>query len=300
MLGNNGNFELNGEGGVNLDYQSQGDCANVYVFDGSVAVGYVRDGDTIVGTSVFNANQFLLPDSPHGTVPTETTPEYDIYHSGSICMPDSGIGLEITWWTPRAPGDTSDFAVCGVQVYTYGGEPQSDVSIALATDWDIPSDYGSDNEAGHDAGYRMVYQRGIGWGCQDNSDRYGAQAYIGYRKHGECGIKSVDPANAFTEDNQLYVWPQSGFIPEELYLLMQRSGYDHYGGITDQHAITTFTNSLDLYPVDTLSFYVALVTIREGSIYQLRNAVTRAFAWFDDHVASMRVAVQKARAKQLV
>lgn len=286
IVGNNGDFGKRGQGRANLDYAAHGDCdpgADIYVYDGAPVIGYIRGSDTTAATAIFNANGFILPDNAKPTLPTVTTAEYDVYKSGTLITPDSAVAVEMAWWAPKA-GDSCGFVINAMQVYNYSGQPQDNISVALVSDWDIPSTSGAENGSGYDQTRRLVFQQGIGFGCQDNYDRYGGPAYIGSRRYDECAISAAAPRNAFVEDNSIYVWPQSGFRTQELYQLMQRQGYDDLPYDVDAHALMTFSNDVDLAVGDTIFFYTILATTRNG-LFDLRSNVDKGVKWFYDHVA---------------
>jgi photosystem II stability/assembly factor-like uncharacterized protein len=286
IVGNNGDFGKQGHGGVNLDYASHGDCdptAIIYLFDGSPVIGYERGGDTVVATAIYDVGDFILPDLPNPTVPTQTTPEYDVYESGTIITPDSAVALEMTWWSPKS-ADSCNFVISRMRIYSYSGAPQDSISIGIVADWDIPSQSQVDNLSGYDAVRKLVYLEGTGYGCQNNEHRYGGQAYLGSRHFDECML-SGSPRNLLTVDNMVYVWPQGAFRHDQLYQLMQESGPDVLSYQVDASALLTFSNDISLAANDTIYFYSVLVTVRDGSANSLASSVDKASGWFNAHVA---------------
>lgn len=286
IVGNNGDFGKQGKQRVNLDYATHGDCdptASIYLFDGGPVIGYVNGSDTTVATAIYDVGDFILPDLGNPTVPTQTTSEYDMYESGTIITPDSGVALEMTWWSPKAT-DSCNFVICGMRIYSYSGASQDNISMGIVADWDIPSDNQAENWSGYDITRKLVYLQGTGYGCQNNEDRYGGQAYLGSRHYDDCALTST-VRNLTALDNMIYVWPQGGFRHDQLYELMQESGEHDLSYQVDASCIITFSNDVDLAVDDTVYFYAILATLRNGSITEFRNSVDKARAWFENHVA---------------
>jgi hypothetical protein len=290
-VGNNGNFALNGADGYTLDYSLSGDCdptATIYAFDGSPIIAYIDDqGDTAAYASIFNSQPFLLVDSLKPTVPVETTEDYDVFQTGTFVTPDSNLALEVVWWAPKRV-DSCAFVIQRLQLYSFDGQAHSGLRIGEAIDWDIPSDYSAVNHGGYESSHHLVYQYGVEedyTGCQRNDDRYGGMAFLGAYLNDSCQFQTPQPDGALVESNATYIYPTSGFIPQELYQLMGRAGYNVYADYEDIHSIMVYYRNYTLGGNDTLTIFTALATVENGSLTQLYQNVDKAQQWMYGHVA---------------
>jgi photosystem II stability/assembly factor-like uncharacterized protein len=290
VLSNYGNYGKQGKGNVNLDYVGSGDCdgsANVYVYDGSPVIGYVRGNDTIVSYSIFGNQRLRLVDKDEPTVPTENTGEYEVFRTGTFVTRDSTVGVELIWYAPQQ-SDSCEFVIRELKIYSFDGEMHSGLTIGDAIDWDVPSDGWADNYGGYDEQRRMVYQQGVELdyqGCQFNDERFGAISFIGVLESGAPFINtSMQIHGAYVEDNALYVWPQSGFDPTELYTMMQDPGYRSISFWTDAHMVMTYYNDYAVDSEDTLSIFTLLTTVKTGTLSSLLSNVDKAKEWFSTHL----------------
>ena len=184
IVSNTGNFGKEGLGGVNLDYHAAGDCdptADIYIYDGSVVIGYVRDGnDTVVnfsifGTSYLDSNGFV----PVGDYsPTADSGYYHVFRSSKFVTHDSLIALEIDWYAPTFQPDTCSFVLQRIQTYLNDTTKPAPASIRIGevVDFNVPADTGYRNHSGFDYPYQLIYQQGSeesGDGCQPNDSRWG-------------------------------------------------------------------------------------------------------------------------------
>ncbi len=290
MVANDGNF-ADGTDGYTLDYSLSGDCdpyATIYAYDGSPVVAYITDqGDTAAYTSIFNRQPFLLVDSRNPTVPVQTTDDYDIFETGTFVTPDSNLALEAIWWAPKN-ADSCPFVIQRLSLYSFDGQPHAGLKIGEIVDWDIPTDYYSYNFGGFDAGQHLIYQQGIEgdyMGCQSNDTRFGGMAFLGAYVNDTCQFQSPQPFGAFVESNNIYVYPNGGFVPQELYENMGRAGYSVYAEYEDVHSVMVYYSNYSLGSNDTLTIFTALTTVHDGSRSQLLTNVDQARSWMFNHVA---------------
>jgi len=302
-VANNGNFGHLGAGKVNMDYVDAGDCdtlADVYLYDGSPVVGYVKDGDTIAsfsifGTSYLNQNGFV-PVGEH--TPVADSGAYYIFRSGTFVTHDSLIAVEKTWYAPKDNLDSCSFVIECIEVYLYDtlATPPTSVRLGEAIDWDIPSDSFADNSSGFDYKYNLIYQQGCEYdmaGCQLNDNRFGGINFLDAYKNGmpldslsPAGPFQAKPYGAYSHDNSTHVYPFSGFVPETLYTYMGYSGYVISDSTcSDLYSFVTFDNSLELTPADTYFFYVGIVSHRNGNINDFLQEVNASGEWYCDHIA---------------
>jgi photosystem II stability/assembly factor-like uncharacterized protein len=294
IVGTNGNFGNQGHGKVNMDYASFGDCdslnpnAWIYVYGGSPVICYIDGNDTIANWTIWGKDSFNLVDDRNQPVPTVVTSEYEVYESGTFVTCDSTIALEKTWWAPQPP-DTGQFVIQCLRLYSYDGLSHSGLAIGEAIDWDIPSDNNVDNNGGFYAGEKLVYLQGLesdGMGCQPNDHRFGGQAFIGFSVNDTCSIDTTsEPHGAYTISNEVYVWPNNGFVASQLYEKMQETGYSAYPTAVDQSIIMTYFAGYNLNDDDTLYVYSVIASVQNGTVDSLYENVQKAKQWFLDHVA---------------
>jgi hypothetical protein len=286
IVGNNGNFGKAGFGLYNLDYVLDGDCdgtAEIYLYDGSPVVTYIDGSDTVATWAIFGDLRFELVDDMRLPTPTITTADYDLYRTGTIVTVDSTIAIEKDWYAPKH-GDTCHFVIQRMALFPYDGAAHSGLTIGEIVDWDIPSASGASNTGGFTSS-GIVYCRGTGSGCQDNTDRYGGQAMLGFYVNDSCTyVGDTLPYGGYTGDNTIWVWPTGGFVESELYENMQVPGFSAVGYAVDQHAVMTYLNDFSLGSGDTLVVFSALMTVQSGTVDSLETYLDQARAWLAEHV----------------
>lgn len=290
VIGNNGNFGHTSYWAA-MDYSLSGDCdynAYLYLYDGSPVISYIDGDDTLAYMSIYGSQKLNPLELPNPTEPTQTTGDYDIYKSGTMIPFDKPtVAAEKTWWSPKHP-DTCTFVIQCLRVYSYDGSPHSGLTIGEVTDWDIPSDYWAENSGGYDSSYKMIYQQGAEYdysGCQYNNERFGAMALLGSYINSTCDLDtSSQPHGGYVQANSEYVWPTGGFVPGELYQMMQTSGYDINPAIVDLHSVLSYSTDYTLAPEDTLYIYTVLTTVKTGTVNDIRGNIDKAKQWFLDHV----------------
>ena len=291
IVGTNGNFGKQGQWGANLDYANFGDCQpweGIYVYDGSPVICYDDGSEIVAGWAIFGDDRFALVDDLKIPVPTVTTTDYDVFESGTFVTQDSALAIEKTWWAPRQ-GTECNFVIQQMRVYSYDGQTHTGLAIGEVIDLDIPSDGSSNNTGGYhyDGLDRMIYLRGTESdfsGCQLSTDRYGGQAWLGSYNNDSCSFSTDGPYGAYTADNNIWVYPNSGFVPSELYNNMQQAGFSSASTPVDQHMVMTFFANHTLDSQDTLSIYTALITVMEGDSTDLFASLDAAQAWFGAQV----------------
>jgi len=296
-VANTGNFGNMGIGRVNLDYVDYGDCdttANVYINDGSPVIGYIKGTDTIVNFSMFNTTYInengLTPLGNHS--PTADSGDYVIFESGRLVTHDSLIAVEKAWYAPQ-PSDSCNFVIERLIIYLNRDTTVTGLRTGEAIDWDIPSDSGFNNGSGFDPNRCLIYQFGGEYNqddtteCQDNDRRFGGIAFLDRYINGvrEQGL----PHGAYTADNATWVYPNQSFVPQELYTGMSDTGYTIYNSMhpdsqfVDLHTIMTFDTGLVLTPADTYIYYLALITMQDGTLSDLQNSTDMSKQWYLNH-----------------
>jgi len=285
-VGTNGNFGNQGIGGANMDFASSGDCNpgnSVYLYDGSPVILWEDGGQYFGYWSIFGQENFDLADDMKLPVPTIETSEYHVFESGTFITEDSSIALENTWWSPQDL-DSCNFIIRRTNYFSYDGSAHTGLTIGEAVDWDVPSASGSDNTGGFTSS-GIVYLRGTGSGCQDNTTRFGAQAMLGFFVNDSCGlVLNGSPYGAYTADNPTYVYPNGGFVASELYTNMQSPGYSADVNQVDQHAVVTYLNNFDLGSSDTLVVFSVLISLQSGTTGDLDAELAKAKIWLQNHL----------------
>jgi hypothetical protein len=300
-ISNTGNCGHEGIGKANLDFHADGDCdttALVYLFDGSPVIGYNVGSDTVVSFSIYGET-FT---DPHGFVPltphtaTLDSGAFEVFRSGTFVTPDSLIAVEKIWYAPAAV-DSCNFVIQCLLLWLTENTPLAELRIGEAIDWDIPADTGKENGSGFDSTRSLIYQFGAEYNqdnpteCQDNDDRFGGIALL---DHYVNGVRDTSPLfGAQTADNATYVDPAGGFLPAELYSRLSQSGYTLFASghpdsqFVDLHTLISFDNDLSLAFGDTVTYYLVLATIENGTIADLQSSIDAARAWFCNHISPL-------------
>ncbi|HOP07461.1 MAG TPA: hypothetical protein PLF13_09235 [candidate division Zixibacteria bacterium] len=299
MVGTNGNFGNQGRGGVNLDFFNCGDCdyvsaggwdsvpgdASVYLFDGSPIICWTDETDTVRCNYSMYGESYL---SDHGFYPMAHNEavnmgDYDLYESQFVTR-DSAIMLEQRWIIPTA-GDTCDFAMKHLRVYSNDGQTHAGLAIGDGMDWDIPSDSGSWNSSGFDMQRRFFYQRGVeisdslgdALECQDNDLRFGGAGILSIFENGE---EATSFHNMYSMDNYTQVYQFGYFENDSLWKYMgDIVGYSvSDSAAADLYTVFTYRWNYTLEPGDTVDVYTLYVTSKDGEA-DLLNRYDRAEGW---------------------
>jgi hypothetical protein len=308
-----GNMGDNYFGGVNMNFPqpspecdtsggilSRGD-ADIYLGDASPVIIRKPSANNYVASWSIFGNGFasehgfvaLGVSSPRGSF---TGVGYDGYNTGTFCTVDSLVKVEKTLWAPTGSADSCRFILQRMRIFPFtNGQSVSNLTIAEAFDWDIPSDSGLSGAAdigGTDPTRQLVYMRGFNSAdavvdCYDNSLRYGGAALIRMRTRGAgCTTQMYAGFNAA---NDTFVYPASGFVPEQIWNKMQTPGYSSEPRITDLHSMLVYKNATSsgwtLPANDTLTIWTAMAVVRPtgGTSAQaldtLKKEIDKAFAW---------------------
>jgi len=298
-VASNGNFGLQGEGGVNLDFFNYGDCdfvdpgvtdsvpgdASVYLFDGSPIICWMDETDTVRCNYSMFGEGYLSDHGyfPMGHVPPTDMGDYDLYQSSFVTR-DTGIMLEKNWIAPH-DGDTCEFMIEHLKIYVVDGATHAGLAIGEGMDWDIPSDSGSWNRSGFDNARKLIYQQGSeitdslgdALECQQNDLRYGGMALLSVL---ENGTQNNTYYNAYTQDNSTQVYPLGFFANDSLWKYMgDNMGFSTSDSVdADLNMVWTFRWNYTLTPTDTLEVYKLFVTSKDGEADFL-NKVDKGIAW---------------------
>jgi photosystem II stability/assembly factor-like uncharacterized protein len=272
--------------GYTLDYGIQGDCAWLYLYDGSPVIARYDGANYTLDYNMFSNNSFLR--SPYGaeTQPTVDSGAFQIFQTGTFTTQDATIALEKTWYAPKQ-SDSCNFMIQALKVYSWDGEAHGGLAIGEGLDWDVPGGNWVYNIGGSSDPARLIWQQGQGTGCIDDSRRFGGITMLGVRTTEACIDTTAEPSGAYTALNSVYVYPTGSFVPSETYTNMQQTGLvPNSIDSDDQHSMMTFFRNYNLGAQDTLWIYSALITIRNGTAADMENTAYKARVWLSDHVAT--------------
>ncbi len=301
---NTGQFGTGGSGqkGISMDYfYNPDECDTVnyipgdtrtYIYDGSIIVGGIVDGDTILSNQIFNQG-FLKESSIYPLTPTVgpvTQGIFQYWRSGTLTNHDTTLGMEISYYAPQVTqtwgsvaGKTwhadQQFITREFKVWSMDGLPHDSLAVGEVVDWDIPSDSGIYNGGGIDWSRRLLFTYGAEYNqddateCQDNDNRYGGMAFGYFKRFNSATNKwtIIDSAGygGYHELNSRYVY--TGWKDNELYANMAGASLPIFCDPdpcpslppADIHSVQTYTFDYDLQPNDTLTFYSVLATVRD-------------------------------------
>ncbi len=282
QVSNDGNAAAKGTANMTLDYALEGDCESKYLYDGGPVVVRRQGTEYVADYNIFNAGSFTRSVTGTPMTPTTDMGGYQIFSSGTFITADGHIALEQTWYAPQN-ADSCQFMITAIKVYSWAGVTDTNLYIGFLCDWDVPSEYESDNEGYVDATYKLLYQRGIGVGCDNNTFRYAGLAMLGIAWGDSC-MSGEQPHGAYVADNAQYVYPTGSLVPQELYNNMSQTGYSVFGEQSDLHSVITALGDYTLTPDDTLTFYMVLSTIRFGDADDLVDNILKARKWASNHI----------------
>jgi len=194
---------------------------------------------------------------------------------------DSTLEYSATWYAPKHP-DTSDVYIGQFSLYKGPKNPSGTVSglaVGYYVDWDVPSDTGSDNTAGTDAGRALVYQKGLY--SPPNENRWGGHS--AYRDDGDPIV------GGFVLDNPTYIYPNSGFENDTLWNWITSTGTGDYfaSDSTDDLSASILIYkgaSINGSNNDSLNFCVILAGQRDAAtVAGLQAAVDKGIAFMCAH-----------------
>jgi hypothetical protein len=253
---------------------------------------YLYDGHLIIGNSannlsysVFDANGAPTPSNPYGytyaatATTTHDSTTFTEYRkaSGKGYNRDTTIEFSEDWYASKHPA-LGNFYVGIFKVYKGPKNPSgsiSNLSIAYYTDWDVPSDSGSDNTASSDATRNAIIQRGAY--SAPNDLRYGATAV--WRHTGSI-------VGGWVLDNPTYIYPEVGYENDSVWNIMQLLSAGQYRLWTGQAddlsgAVLAYKGqTLNGAANDTLKFAVFIAGTRNStSAGTVAAALDSAKAW---------------------
>jgi M6 family metalloprotease-like protein len=282
-VNNMGSFGGQGLPNLSLDYGAQGDCAGSYLFDGSPLITYRNGSTDVANWNLYNRSSFRVAKTEQPMAPVADSGAYEIFRSGTFVTLDHTIAFEKTWYAPKQT-DTCNFMIQRLRIWSRDNLNHSGLSIGEAIDWDVPGGSGPLNTGGFDAGSRLIYLRGTGTGCQDDTRRFGGQTLIGMSNASGGIDTSKSPYGALTAGNEQYFYETGGFVASQAYSLTHQAGYSALPNAEDQFSLMTFVSSYTIGADDTLYIYSAMMTLRNGTINDLKATAAKAKRWSANHL----------------
>lgn len=305
-LGNMGFPQPSPECDTNGGSLNRGD-ASIYLGDASPVILRKSGSEYTASWSIFQDGfddphvfRPYEPSSPRGKF---TAARWEGYNTGTFMTSDSLVKLERTIWAPLSSADSCKFMIMRTRVFPFTpGVSVSNLAIGDVFDFDVPSDSGeSFNVGGTDPTRRLVWVRGFrsddtsinNHSCYNNGLRYAGAAMM------QALLKNCITADStmfagYNAANDSFVYPASGFVPEQLWANMQSAGYSNEARITDLHSMLVYRNGANdvgftLPANDTLTVWTALAVVRPtgGTIAQgldsLKKGIDKAFRqWNND------------------
>ncbi len=304
-----------GLSGVRMDYFSDTlECDTVdsipgdtrkYLYDGSVIVGGIFSGDTILSNSVYHSqadSSSIIYQLTDGSA-VITDEVFQVWQSGTMTNYDSSIGFVCTYYAPQmtrtwdfGPGKVwqadQQFITRELKVWSLDSLALTGLVIGEVIDWDIPSDSGVRNSGETDSSRNLLYCLGAEFNqdssveCQDNDLRYGGMSY-GYYKHYAADVDSMAwfvldsvAYGGYHEANARYV--DSGWDDNQLYQNMSDTSglraWSHVHSDSQEvnlHSVLTYEFQIDINPGDTLVFYSIMATVRNSDQESVQTGSSR-------------------------
>jgi len=302
-VSDHGAYGLPGWRDAHLDFYESGtecgsrDADRVYLASGSPFV-LINDGQG-VSLTVSTYQSGIVKDYHWRPAPGSPGMEggcwdplfYDSVYTGQMISRESTIGLERVYIGPRrnAFWEEHGFILVLTKVYSADGLPHSGVTVGSVTDWNVPADEPGVNTTGCSmapyVNVPLVYVQGSDStgtaSCQPNASRFAAEVFIHKYSSArlECGLhnefwgvfagpQALLRDTGVTRNGQPLDPPEPDAVAwwEEIDA-KPGCGYESETG--DQAIWLTYVHDYGLAANDTLIFWTALVSVREGTLDDL-------------------------------
>jgi len=274
-----------GSATVTMDYATQGDCEQLYLYGSSPVIVYDSAGLPRARLHMYTTNQLALIPGGDVPVPVIDSSAFEVFRTGTFVTSDWQIAMDRTWYAPKQ-ADSCQFIIQTLRLRVLDGATHSGLTIGEVCDWDIPTTSGG-NIGGYNAAQRLIYLQGVGYNCSDDARRFGGQALLGIRYNNGRVDTGAVLYGAYTASNATYIYPNYGFVPSELKALMHQPGYHANGSVMDQHTGMTFLNNVTLSPSDTVLIVSVLSTVRNGTAADLATNIGKARRWMLGHLGGL-------------
>jgi hypothetical protein len=318
-VGTNGQYGGGGIKGVSLDYwysPLQPDCdtidsipgnTEVYVYDGSYAIGGIMGTDTIMSNQVFNAgprNPSSVYQITAQSANVSTSGILQTWKSGRSVNSDTSLAFSFKWIAPQVtaqygtpPGSPpapiantywvadQQFVARELKVWSNDGAAHNGLAIGDFIDWDVPGDSGlAGNNTGDTSGVRrLLYQRGSERNepsgdakeCQNNDTRFAGMAFAYLRAYWNHDNNGATAKQWTVRDSVGY----GGYIDANARISFPLNGPDLYANMEANSGYHKWTHShpdsqrIDLHSVLTPVFDYDLAVGDTVAVYTVYATV---------------------------
>jgi hypothetical protein len=275
-----------------------------YIFDGSIFIGGIFDGDTVLSHSLNGGidSAAALNELSPATGPI-LDKEIEYWSSGILVNFDSSIAFSVKYFCPRTTVNydfdnghvwyqNQQFITKEIKVWSYDGQNHDDITIGEIIDWDIPSDSGVLNAGGVDLSRNMLYCVGAEFNqddlveCQNNDLRYGGMAFGYFKRY----ISHSDTAAWFVIDSTPYggfhelipdskgLWQDNRQLYQKISVADELTPWSRIDGgsqFADLYSVLTYVFEYDLKTGDTLVFYSLMASVRNSEAESIGTTVGR-------------------------
>jgi len=323
-MGNHGEIGENGQLGVNLDFGVDGNDPgdrsrdSMYLYTGGMFILKNNGGGNVdITTSIQQFDQAYGATSgvytEHGFDPVPSTSGsmnsgirndgsgdiYDSVFAGRMANRDTSIFVERTFYAPRNNNNDPSFIVVKSKVFCGTKGAQSGLSIGDVSDWDVPADAPPNNNSSTSIAANVTYMQGtvdpdssFAW---DNSMRFAAEGMMGWATSAELGTNacaetrtyhgSFGTFQPFVDDT--VIAPDTIAQPDAGAWWDSIANYNYNSGNasdTDQAIWMSYMHDFSLGTSDTLYFWTAFATVKQGSVATLEATLASAYSWYFTNV----------------
>lgn len=254
---------------------------------------YLRDGSLILGTSRDNLSWGIYQDSsafptgtnPYGALLSLSDINYDTTSSsvfrhafGLGTNHDSTLGFSVDYYAPKA---NASYYIARFAIYKGLNDPMGTVSnltVAFAADWDIPSENATANYGNSSHLRQVVYTRG--GLVLPEMNRIGGIAAL---RDDDIGI-----AGGMNLPSAVYVDPLGTFQVDSLWNRMDNvNGYDTTGTIEDLTDVVVAARDIVIDGSANDTFFVSFIVVglSESAPIDLEWSVVSAFYFICNRIA---------------
>jgi len=273
------------------------DSGNSSIYDASLIIAKPPSPDTIVFRDIYGAGRgqpgFRSLWSLRADTGAYGTHAWYARARAQLTTIDSTIGIYAEYLCPQNP-DSGEFVLINYDVSNRTQTNIPGLTIGEAVEFDVlPSSqytsmqWGTQNRAGFNTDYNLIYQQGA-----DSGNTQLAARFFG----GMTAIQSTTAPRAWnaTNDPWLILRPGGGFHEGYLYQQLAKSGFEivppPYGGWPggDRHSVIAFEKNVTLTPSTVKRYSLGLVSSTQGPdstdlINTVKKAWRYAFGWRGDY-----------------
>ncbi len=257
-----------------MDFSQDGDCEELYLFDGSPVISYVDGIDTVAYYDLFRNNTLNFPENGNPFISTIDSVDFEVYRSATVSTPDNKIRMVNIFYAPKGISTSCEYVIQRTMIFSGDGLTHDNIALGQFVNWNIPTLSGFDNNGNLNLTDEYVFLTGDGFTCQDNTLRAGMTTMIGMSNNGNSIDTTISPFNYFNESMPTYVDPSSDLIAQEIYSLMQDPIPHNSPELEDKFSFITFDNAATVGANDTLNYYTILTSTKGIDKSTLNESLT--------------------------